>query len=243
MESSPTRPVASRPLGNQSSSSTIESRQQTGYNRTGPEPPGSSNGSQNYHAKAETSTSQQHQAPFFERVGVRGDVKVVQNYSRIVKQQNARLREMEKIQKDLEERLELETREKEFLLATLEHRERVWEHRLVQAAAKQEHVNQKMNDEIEKNKFMSKELSKKDQDIHRMMQRKVTRSLCYTTQELTHYLFLISMTPRTNPWQGVCVTYLLSVKRPTLCRELLVQLMLDIQRGLTQRKVRSISFL
>jgi Skp family chaperone for outer membrane proteins len=175
MESSPTRPIANRPLNH--SGSSLSSRNQYQHSVTELH---SSNGGYipqqqiQQNGRAESAALPNHQqAPFFERVGVRGDVKVVQNYSRIVKQQNARLKELEKIHKELEARLETEAKQKDLLEATLEQRESEWERRLERTVAERDHFKQKMNEERAKNDYLSDQLSRKDQDIHRMMQRKV----------------------------------------------------------------------
>jgi Skp family chaperone for outer membrane proteins len=172
MESSPTRPIASRPLNH--SGSSISSRNQYQHSVSELQ---SGNGyipQQQQNGRAESAAVPNHQqAPFFERVGVRGDVKVVQNYSRIVKQQNARLKELETIHKELEARLETEAKQKDLLEATLEQRESEWERRLERTVAERDQFKQKMNEERAKNDYLSDQLSRKDQDIHRMMQRKV----------------------------------------------------------------------
>jgi septal ring factor EnvC (AmiA/AmiB activator) len=177
MESSPSKPIASRQLNTSThSGSSISSRNQYQHSNSAELP--NSNGyapqQQQQNGRAESNAVPPHQqAPFFERVGVRGDVKVVQNYSRIVKQQNARLRELEKFHKELEARLEVEATQKDLLEATLEQREREWELRLERTVAEREHFKQKMNEERAKNDSLLEQLSRKDQVIHGMMQRKV----------------------------------------------------------------------
>lgn len=175
MESSPTKPIASRQLNTSThSGSSISSRNQYQHSNSAELPNSNGYAPQQQNGRAESTAVPPHQqAPFFERVGVRGDVKVVQNYSRIVKQQNARLRELEKFHKELEARLEAEATQKDLLEATLEQREREWELRLERTVAERDHFKQKMNEERAKNDSLLEQLSRKDQVIHGMMQRKV----------------------------------------------------------------------
>jgi hypothetical protein len=194
MESSPTKPIASRQLNTSThSGSSISSRNQYQHSNSAELPNGYAPQQQQQNGRAESTAVPPHQqAPFFERVGVRGDVKVVQNYSRIVKQQNARLRELEKFHKELEARLEVEATQKDLLEATLEQREREWELRLERTVAEREHFKQKMNEERAKNDSLLEQLSRKDQVIHGMMQRKVraiAKRMC-TPRPTTCPLFL-----------------------------------------------------
>ena len=93
--------------------------------------------------------------PLFERL-VTEEVQELRAYVRIVENQNRRLVELERVHGDLENRLELESKNRQQLEATLEAREREW-------AEKLEHVESdrdqwKLLVETEKIKNSKKEL-------------------------------------------------------------------------------------
>jgi hypothetical protein len=163
MESSSSRPVATRSLNPSTSSTSLRDQyQQLSVSEL--------NGS---HPQYAQQPQGEGQAPFFERLGVRGDVKAVQNYVRIVKQQNARLREMEKIHDELETRLKAETKQKELFEAALEQREREWERRLERTLGERDHFRQKMIEERDKVEYLRNQLERKQNDFVQMMHRRV----------------------------------------------------------------------
>lgn len=109
--------------------------------------------------------------PLFERL-VTEEVQELKAYARIVENQNRRLSELERVHGDLETRLELESRGRVQLEATLEHREREWATKFRELEADRDHWKEIVKVERTKNARLIDQVVRKDQDIHRMLQRK-----------------------------------------------------------------------
>lgn len=110
--------------------------------------------------------------PLFERL-VTEEVQELKAYARIIETQTKRLSELERVHGDLENRLEHETRERAQLETTLERREREWATRFKELEASRDEW--KKNVDVEKGEIVrhKKMIVKLEQQIHRMMQRKV----------------------------------------------------------------------
>jgi hypothetical protein len=110
--------------------------------------------------------------PLFERL-VTEEVQELRAYVRIVENQNRRLVELERVHGDLETRLELETKNRQQLEATLEAREREWAEKLAHVERDRDQWKLLVETEKIKNSKLIDQVVRKDQDIHRMLQRKV----------------------------------------------------------------------
>jgi hypothetical protein len=110
--------------------------------------------------------------PLFERL-VTEEVQELKAYARIIENQNRRLAELERVHGDLEARLELESRGRVQLETTLEEREREWAIKFKQLEADRDHWKGVVKVEQTKNARLIDQVVRKDQDIHRMLQRKV----------------------------------------------------------------------
>ena len=146
--------------------------------------------------------------PLFERL-VTEEVQELKAYARIIENQNRRLGELERVHGDLEARLELESRGRAQLETTLEEQERAWALRFQQLEEDRDHWKDVVKAEQAKNARLIDQVVRKDQDIHRMLQRKVrtlsflacpistvSRNLGILMQTL--YLFATSMTIKGN---------------------------------------------
>lgn len=111
--------------------------------------------------------------PLFERL-VTEEVQELKAYARIIENQNRRLAELERVHGDLESRLELESRRRVQLESTLEEREREWALRFQQLEEDRDHWKDVVSSEQNKNARLIDQVVRKDQDIHRMLQRKVS---------------------------------------------------------------------
>lgn len=112
--------------------------------------------------------------PLFERL-VTEEVQELKAYARIIENQNSRLAELERVHGDLESRLELESRGRAQLETTLEQREREWATRFKELEMDRDHWKEIVKVEQTKNARLIDQVVRKDQDIHRMLQRKVSR--------------------------------------------------------------------
>lgn len=110
--------------------------------------------------------------PLFERL-VTEEVQELKAYARIIESQQRRLAELELVHGDLEGRLEIEARARQQLEATLEAREREWTNRFKDLKTDRDHWKEVVNIEQTKNSRLIDQVVRKDQDIHRMLQRKV----------------------------------------------------------------------
>jgi hypothetical protein len=112
--------------------------------------------------------------PLFERL-VTEEVQELKAYARIIENQNRRLAELERVHGDLEVRLEMESRGREDLEAMLEMREREWTLRFNELEADRDQWKQVVQLEQTKNSRLIDQVVRKDQDIHRMLKKKVRR--------------------------------------------------------------------
>lgn len=110
--------------------------------------------------------------PLFERL-VTEEVQELKAYVRIVENQNRRLAELERVHGDLESRLEVESRARKHLEMTLEAREREWNEKFEHLQSERDHWKRVVEVEQTKNSRLIDQVVRKDQDIHRMLQRKV----------------------------------------------------------------------
>lgn len=123
------------------------------------------------HNGAASTTSQP--TPLFERL-VTEEYQELKAYTRIIEGQNRRLVELERIHGDLENRLELESRGRTQLEATLERRERDWNIKYHKLEKDRDDWKNEVSQEQAKNARLRDQVVRKDQDIHRMLQRKVS---------------------------------------------------------------------
>ena len=114
----------------------------------------------------------QSNTPLFERL-VTEEVQELKAYARIIESQNRRLAELEKVHGDLEARLEQESTAKLQLEATLEERERQWNVRFAELQKDRDHWKEVVQIEQNKNSRLIEQVVRKDQDIQKMLQRKV----------------------------------------------------------------------
>ena len=110
--------------------------------------------------------------PLFERL-VTEEVQELKAYARIIENQNRRLAELERVHGDLEARLELESRGRAQLETTLEEREREWAIKFRELEADRDHWKGVVKVEQTKNARLIDQVVRKDQGLHRMLQRKV----------------------------------------------------------------------
>lgn len=134
----------------------------------------STSSSHRYHHHPPNSAASQP-TPLFQRLHseeVQSVHQELKAYKRIVESQNLRLLELEKIHEDLEKRLELESRGRRQLETTLERRERDWTIKLHTLEKDIDHWENEVSNEQAKNSRLRDQVVRKDQDIHRMLQRK-----------------------------------------------------------------------
>ncbi len=117
--------------------------------------------------------------PLFERL-VTEEVHEIKAYARILESQNRRLAQLERVHGDLEARLQLESQGRQQLEATLEAREREWAKQLEQLESDRNHWRHLVQVEETKNNRLMEEVMRKEQEIRRMLQRKV----CFQVQYL-----------------------------------------------------------
>jgi hypothetical protein len=129
-------------------------------------------------AQSDTNNKQQHHqnqqlpTPLFERL-VTEEVQELKAYARIIESQQRRLVELERVHGDLEGRLQEETRARHSLEKTLEAREREWTRTVQEVTDDCNHWKTAVQAEQTKNSRLMDQVVRKDQDIHRMLQRKV----------------------------------------------------------------------
>ena len=107
------------------------------------------------------------------------EVQELKAYARIIENQNRKLVELERIHGDLENRLELESRGRTQLEATLERRETEWTMRYHNLEKDRDQWKNTVSQEQTKNVKLIDQVVRKDQDIHRMLQRKVSCDRLY----------------------------------------------------------------
>ena len=147
--------------------------------------PASSSG-HNYHynlSNSGVSAPPQQPTTLFQRL-VTEEVQELKAYARIIENQNRRLVELERIHGDLENRLELEARGRAQLETTLERRERSWTMKYHELEKDRDQWKSVVSQEEAKNARLFDQVVRKDQDIHRMLQRKVSHSLKTSFQNL-----------------------------------------------------------
>jgi len=129
--------------------------------------------SHNYHNHPSTNGVSNSSQPttLFQRL-VTEEVQELKAYARIIENQNRRLVELERIHGDLESRLELEARGRTQLEATLERRERSWTVKYHELQKDRDQWKNVVSQEQAKNAKLFDQVVRKDQDIHRMLQRK-----------------------------------------------------------------------
>jgi hypothetical protein len=110
--------------------------------------------------------------PLFERL-VTEEVQELKSCLRMIDNQQRRLNELERVHGDLENRLEQESRGRAQLETTLEQREREWAEKFKELETDRDHWMQVVKLEKSKNDKLIHQVYRKDQDIHRMLQRKV----------------------------------------------------------------------
>jgi len=133
----------------------------------------SSNRQYHNHPSASTVSNAPQQTTLFQRL-VTEEVQELKAYARIIENQNHRLVELERIHGDLENRLELEARGRTLLEATLERQERSWTTKYHELEQDRDQWKNVVSQEQAKNARLFDQVVRKDQDIHRMLQRKVS---------------------------------------------------------------------
>jgi hypothetical protein len=159
--------------------------------------------SHNYHNHPSTNGVSNAPQPttLFQRL-VTEEVQELKAYARIIENQNRRLVELERIHGDLESRLELEARGRTQLEATLERRERSWTVKYHDLQKDRDQWKNVVSQEQAKNAKLFDQVVRKDQDIHRMLQRKVSRKKCtkFLHNFFTTRMILLIVT-------GICMRY------------------------------------
>jgi hypothetical protein len=143
--------------------------------------------SNNIHMRGNDDGLAQQPTPLFERL-VTEEVQEIKSYVRIIENQSRRLSDLENFHGDLEARLEVESRGRQQLEATLEAREREWAHKYSELEGDREHWKDVVKAEQTKNSRLIDQVVRKDQDIHRMLQRKVRGLECVLGQIYNVYV-------------------------------------------------------
>jgi ATP-dependent Lon protease len=116
-----------------------------------------------------------HPTPMFQRL-VSDGVQELKAYTRIIETQNRRLSELEAVHRDLETRLEVQSNRRLELEKTLEDREHLWTEQIAEIKKERDYWQELVNEERKMNARLQDQLLRKDQDIHRMLSRKVRYS-------------------------------------------------------------------
>jgi hypothetical protein len=114
-----------------------------------------------------------HPTPMFQRL-VSDGVQELKAYARIIENQNRRLAELETVHRDLETRLEVQSNGILELEKTLEDREHLWAEQIRDLEKERDQLQSMVTLERSKNMSLMDQVVRKDQDIHRMLQRKVS---------------------------------------------------------------------
>lgn len=109
--------------------------------------------------------------PLFERL-VSDDVQELKSYSRIIQSQNARLAELERVNDDLERRLEIQAKQKMTLESELTAMERQWSVRYSELETERDAWKGAVEAERRRSAGLRDQISRKDRELHRMLQRK-----------------------------------------------------------------------
>jgi len=110
--------------------------------------------------------------PFYEKL-VTEEVQELKAYSRMMEVQKQRVEEVEDLQKDLESRLQSETAARQKLETILALREREWSRRLESSEQDRQRLRQQIKEQEAKNQRISEIVLRKEQEIQRMVRRKV----------------------------------------------------------------------
>lgn len=119
--------------------------------------------------------------PLFERL-VSEEVQELKSYSSIIANQSRRLAELERVHINLEQRLELLTKERMELEATMEDRERNWSSKFALLEKEKDESREEVKVERKQNEKLVEQLNRKNQDIRRMLVRKVSKNTRYPIQ-------------------------------------------------------------
>lgn len=110
--------------------------------------------------------------PLFQRL-VTEEVQELKHYTRIIEEQNRRLNEVENITVDLDRKLQKQTKARMDLERTLELRERQWADKFEKLEADRDHWKVVVQKEERMNTRLNDQVARLEQEIHRMLQRKV----------------------------------------------------------------------
>lgn len=113
-----------------------------------------------------------HPEPLFQRL-VTEEVQELKHYTRIIEEQNHRLNEVENITDDLDRKLQKQTKARTDLERTLELRERQWADKFEKLEADRDHWKEVVRQEKQMNTRLNDQVARMEQEIHRMLQRKV----------------------------------------------------------------------
>ena len=160
------------PLANQSPF--ISKHRVPGQSRGGSQSQGSDGSIQGLHT------------PLYQRL-VSDDVQELKSYTRIIESQNRRLVELERVHGDLEARLELQSTSRMDIELTLQLREQQWAEQIAELEKDREHWKAAVEAERTKNSRLMDQVFRKDQDIHRMLQRKVSLGIMPFNNLFPHY--------------------------------------------------------
>ncbi|GMI36426.1 hypothetical protein TrRE_jg11946 [Triparma retinervis] len=100
------------------------------------------------------------------------DVQELKSYSRIIQSQNARLAELERVNDDLERRLEIQAKQKMTLESELTAMERQWSMRYSELETERDAWKGAVEAERRRSSGLRDQISRKDRELHRMLQRK-----------------------------------------------------------------------
>ncbi|GMH79858.1 hypothetical protein TrLO_g2717, partial [Triparma laevis f. longispina] len=109
--------------------------------------------------------------PLFERL-VSDDVQELKSYSRIITTQNERLATLERVNDDLERRLERMAKEKMRLEAECVATERHWAEKYAELENQNNQWKKNVETEQRKNGHLREQIYRKDKELHRILQRK-----------------------------------------------------------------------
>lgn len=128
------------------------------------------------HGKIEANTETSlvtHPAPLFERL-VSEEAQQQKTYSRLVETLNRKISTLELAQKDSEDRLKAESQSKYQLEKKLEERENHWSLKFQKLGEERDRLKKAVEAEQATNTKLLDQVKRKDKDIHRMLQRKVS---------------------------------------------------------------------
>eukprot|EP00519_Triparma_laevis_P015061 CAMPEP_0182490588 /NCGR_PEP_ID=MMETSP1321-20130603/394_1 /TAXON_ID=91990 /ORGANISM="Bolidomonas sp., Strain RCC1657" /LENGTH=380 /DNA_ID=CAMNT_0024692801 /DNA_START=355 /DNA_END=1497 /DNA_ORIENTATION=- len=109
--------------------------------------------------------------PLFERL-VSDDVQELKSYSRLITTQNERLATLERVNDDLERRLERMAKEKMRLEAECVATERHWAEKYAELENERDQWKKNVDTEQRKNGHLREQIYRKDKELHRILQRK-----------------------------------------------------------------------